>query len=189
SLYEMLIAENKVMLDPFGVQLEKLGHHWTHLRCKFIALVLNSSKRKVIRIKVVIDPDLERLLQQPKRAKKISSVSANRRILAMNITLLERIPVEIWEKILYHATFSPLLPVTEDGELTPDLVDNLLLFEDHCRMFDVYRVQTQALVERLRLVCRLWAKLLRPRTNELSLATLREYYYPSFHGTLFSTRL
>ncbi|CAG8687805.1 6680_t:CDS:1, partial [Acaulospora colombiana] len=45
----------------------------------------------------------------------------------MSLSLSERIPVEIWEKILYHATRSPLLPFTEDGELTPDLVDNLLL--------------------------------------------------------------
>ncbi|CAG8687783.1 6678_t:CDS:1 [Acaulospora colombiana] len=107
----------------------------------------------------------------------------------MSISLLERIPIEIWEKILYHATFSPLLPFTEDGELTNDLVDNLLLFEDHCRTFEAYRAQTQALVERLRLVCRLWTKLLRPKTNELSLITIRGYFYPSIHGTLLSTRL
>ncbi|PVF91550.1 hypothetical protein CPB86DRAFT_878450 [Serendipita vermifera] len=101
----------------------------------------------------------------------------------MTLPLLERIPIEIWEKILYHATRSPLLPFTEDGKLTPDLVDNLLLFDAYCETYDTYRIRTQAVIERLRLVCRVWAKLLQAKTNEFLLTDWNGHYYPSLRGT------
>ncbi|PVF91553.1 hypothetical protein CPB86DRAFT_791963 [Serendipita vermifera] len=106
----------------------------------------------------------------------------------MPLSLLERVPVEIWEKIFYHATRSPLLPFAEDGRLTPDLVDNLLLFSVDCEVYDAYRARTQTMVERLRLVCRAWANLLQPKTNELSLTDWNGYFYPSIQSA-FTTKL
>ncbi|PVF91551.1 hypothetical protein CPB86DRAFT_878451 [Serendipita vermifera] len=101
---------------------------------------------------------------------------------------LDRTPIEIWEKIFHHVTRSPLLPFTEDGKLTADLVDNLLLFAAYCETYDAYRVRTQAVVERLRLVCRTWANLLAPKTNELLLTDWKGHLYPSIQFT-FTTKL
>jgi hypothetical protein len=43
----------------------------------------------------------------------------------------------------------------------------------------MYRDQTQATVERLRLVCRLWAQILQRRTREYALTDHDGHYYPS----------
>lgn len=93
----------------------------------------------------------------------------------MSHSSIDRVPVEIWEKVLHHATVPPLLPFTEDGALSPSLNDNLLLFDNRCRSFNMYRDQTQVIVERLRLVCRLWAELLRQRAKELCLTNFGWY--------------
>ncbi|PVF99657.1 hypothetical protein CPB86DRAFT_824931, partial [Serendipita vermifera] len=106
----------------------------------------------------------------------------------MSLSLLEQIPIEIWEKIFYHATRSPLLPFTEDGRLTSDLLDNLLLFSADCEVYDAYRARTQMVIERLRLVCHAWANLLQPKKNELSLTDWKGYFYPSIQST-FTTKL
>jgi hypothetical protein len=91
----------------------------------------------------------------------------------------ERIPVEIWDKILHYATASPLLPFREDGSLSPHLLDNFFLFGEWCPEFTEYRDETQVPVGRLRLVCRLWAQLLRKRVSEFALTNHEGHYYPS----------
>jgi hypothetical protein len=91
----------------------------------------------------------------------------------------ERVPVEIWLRILQHAVASPLLPFREDGSLSPHLLDNLFLFDEHCETFNMYRDQIQATVERLRLVCQSWAKFLRSNVSEVALSDQSNHWYPS----------
>jgi hypothetical protein len=91
----------------------------------------------------------------------------------------ERIPVEIWHLILHHAVASPLLPFTEEGDLSTHLIETLHLFSATCQHCFIYRDVTQATIERLRLVCRTWATILRDSANEFALTDLKSNHYPS----------
>ncbi|PVF95977.1 hypothetical protein CPB86DRAFT_827576 [Serendipita vermifera] len=93
----------------------------------------------------------------------------------MALSAVERTPVEVWWLILEGAVDSPLLPFTEGGTLSTDLIENVDLFSANCRKYRVYRVVTQATVERLRLVCGTWAKLLQRNASELALIEFGSY--------------
>ncbi|PVF95974.1 hypothetical protein CPB86DRAFT_787533 [Serendipita vermifera] len=95
------------------------------------------------------------------------------------ISAAERTPVEIWQQILRHAIASPLLPFTEDGKLSTDLIDNLQTLSADCRHYRMYRDVTQATIERLRLVCRAWADFLRNDTKDCALTDLDSNNYTS----------
>jgi hypothetical protein len=97
----------------------------------------------------------------------------------MSYSACKRIPIEIWDQILQSATTSLLLPFREDGSLSPHLLDNLLLFDQRCATFKMYSNQTQVTIERLRLVCRVWAQLLEKKVNRFAITNHEGHYYPS----------
>jgi hypothetical protein len=99
------------------------------------------------------------------------------------------IPVEIWEQILSYATASSLLPFTENGKIASSLIDTIDLFSTDCIGLRAYIDDTQSTVERLRLVCRSWAKLLQRIVNEVALTNLRTYYFPSNRPVEWATYL
>jgi hypothetical protein len=101
----------------------------------------------------------------------------------------ERVPVEIWRLILHHAVASPLLPLTEEGELSTHLIETLHLFSATCRHCFIYRDVTQATIERLRLVCRTWATILREHAHEFALTDLKFGHYPSKQMTKCARRV
>lgn len=94
-------------------------------------------------------------------------------------SVIHRVPVELWQRILYYATICSSLPFTEDGKLSSSLIDNLDLFSTRCAVLRRYRDETQAAVERLRLVCQTWSKLLQPRAYEFVLIDSDDRYFPS----------
>ncbi|PVF95976.1 hypothetical protein CPB86DRAFT_875320 [Serendipita vermifera] len=97
----------------------------------------------------------------------------------MTLSAVGRTPVEIWRLIFLHAIASPLLPFTEHGKLSTDLIDNLQTFSASCRHYRTYRDVTQATIERLRLVCRAWAELLRDSASECVLTDLSSNHHKS----------
>jgi hypothetical protein len=99
----------------------------------------------------------------------------------MKRSLVDIIPTEIWEKIFSYATVSSLLPFTENGKIASSLIDTIDLFSGQCRDLRAYIDDTQAIVERLRLVCRTWARLLWRIVNEIAHTNLTTYYFPSLH--------
>jgi hypothetical protein len=99
----------------------------------------------------------------------------------MKRSLVDIIPTEIWEKIFSYATTSSLVPFTENGKIASSLIDTIDLFSSQCRDLQAYIDDTQAIVERLRLVCRTWARLLWRTVNEIAHTNLTTYYFPSLH--------
>jgi hypothetical protein len=97
----------------------------------------------------------------------------------MKQSAANKIPFEIWGIILSYVTTSSLLPFTENGKVSSSLVDTIDLFSDDCRVFQAHRDDTQATVERLRLVCRAWAKLLQRAVNWVAHTNFATYYFPS----------
>jgi hypothetical protein len=97
----------------------------------------------------------------------------------MTISAIERTPIEIWRLILHHAIASPLLPFVEDGVLSTHLIETLNLFSATCLHCFIYRDVTQATIERLRLVCRTWADLLRNNTCDFAITDLDSHHYTS----------
>jgi hypothetical protein len=89
---------------------------------------------------------------------------------------MERVPIEIWEKILSYATTSSLIPFTESGELASSLVDTLDIFSHKCRAARMYLDDTYVVVTRLRLVCRTWASLLQNEIHRIAFTDLHRYY-------------
>jgi hypothetical protein len=92
---------------------------------------------------------------------------------------VKRIPVEVWHKILFYATKSPLLPFAEDGKLSSTLIDNIDLFGTKCDTLRQYRDETQATIGRLRLVCHTWSSLLQARSCEFAFTDFQRYHFPS----------
>jgi hypothetical protein len=105
------------------------------------------------------------------------------------VSVIETIPVEIWERILSFATASALLPFTDDGKLASSLVDTLDLFLFDCRDVMRYQNDTQKTVERLRLVCRAWSNILRLTTSELAHVDMSTIYCPSERAAKYAIRL
>jgi hypothetical protein len=96
----------------------------------------------------------------------------------MNLSPVEIVPVEIWEKIFSYATTSSLLPFTENGKIASSLIDTIDLFSNSCSTFQRYYDDTLVMVQRLRLVCRTWAALLRCAVNGIAYADFWECYSP-----------
>jgi hypothetical protein len=96
----------------------------------------------------------------------------------MNLPLVETVPVEIWEKIFSYATTSSLLPFTENGKIASSLIDTIDLFSNSCSTFQRYYYDTLVTVQRLRLVCRTWAALLRHAVNGIAYGDFWEFYSP-----------
>jgi hypothetical protein len=97
----------------------------------------------------------------------------------MESSSISRTPIEIWQLILQEAIASPLLPLTKEGVLSTDLTENLNIFSTSCEDYRVYRDIVQATIERLRLVCRTWANLLKDSTSYVTLTDLCSHHYPS----------
>jgi hypothetical protein len=107
----------------------------------------------------------------------------------MTISPVQRTPTEIWRLILRHAIASPLLPYVDEGVLSTHLVETLHLFTASCRHCFIYRNVTQATIERLRLVCRTWADLLRSNTNDFVITDLDSHHYTSEKANKIARRV
>jgi hypothetical protein len=103
----------------------------------------------------------------------------------MNQSPLERVPVEIWEKIISYATTTSLLPFTESGEIASSLIDTVDLFSTYCSTFQRYYYETIAATQCLRLVCRTWAAILRGARNGFAYVRCSGTYplYQSIFGS------
>ncbi|PVF92670.1 hypothetical protein CPB86DRAFT_819432 [Serendipita vermifera] len=107
----------------------------------------------------------------------------------MEVPPMQRVPVELWEKILLYAIASPFLPFTESGRLSPHLVDIVDLFRWDCIPVTDYRDDSLATIGRLRLVCRSWSIILQPKACEYAESDLKTYYYPSKQAVQRAIRL
>jgi hypothetical protein len=107
----------------------------------------------------------------------------------MTISAVQRTPTEIWRLILHHAIASPLLPYVDEGFLSIHLIEALHLFPASCRHCFIYRDVTQAMIERLRLVCRTWADLLRSNTNDFVITDLDSHHYTSEKANKLARRV
>jgi hypothetical protein len=107
----------------------------------------------------------------------------------MSQSAVERTPSEIWRIILHCAVASPLLPFTENGELSSALIHTLQIFSVDCHSFRIYVDDTQATIVRLRLVCRAWAQLLPPDANACAFTDLSSYSFPSEETVVRARRL
>ncbi|PVF95812.1 hypothetical protein CPB86DRAFT_556826 [Serendipita vermifera] len=102
---------------------------------------------------------------------------------------IKRVPIEIWRKILYMATMSPFLSFAEDGKLSSGLMESMDVFPTMGHDFCRYRDETQATIERLRLVCCLWSEVLRNRLGEFAVTDFNTYYFPSKKAANNATRV
>jgi hypothetical protein len=99
----------------------------------------------------------------------------------MESSSVEKIPVEIWDRILSYATASSLLPFTDNGNIASSLIDTTELFENSCSTLQAYHEEIQIEVRRFRLVCRTWAKLLERTVAEFAYTNFLSCYFPLLH--------
>ncbi|PVF95653.1 hypothetical protein CPB86DRAFT_863471, partial [Serendipita vermifera] len=100
-----------------------------------------------------------------------------------------RTPLEIWHLILRYAIASPLLPFVDENALSTSLMDNLHMFSTNCQHYRIYRDVTQDIIERLRLVCRTWDKLLQSNSKDVAISDLDYNHYTSVQMNKHARRI
>ncbi|PVF99648.1 hypothetical protein CPB86DRAFT_283247 [Serendipita vermifera] len=104
-------------------------------------------------------------------------------------SITHQIPVEIWERILWEAARSPLLPFTSEGELFDSFIMSYDLFTPACKASREYRDTTLVIIKRLRLVCRSWAQILQSHMHLYAVTDLTKYHIPSEKSVHIAKRL